>query len=204
MLSLPAPGGPGFLGLWPHPFQLCPLTWPSHAVSQIWGCGRNTHTLGFSQHGDWMPVGGPGVGKTRAGRGREGENWGGRLSYDPLEAVSITPTTFCWSKKCPMSTRGQGASTDPAHLSVQERQRHFQRTGVRGDILCCSCLGSYSLASSHCSPDPCCLSLSLHLSISPALSLSLCLLVLGACPHFLPMDFLSASALAALSLARAM
>lgn len=144
------------------------------------------------------------MGKTRAGRGREGENWGGRLSYDPLEAVSITPTTFCWSKKCPMSTRGQGASTDPAHLSVQERQRHFQRTGVRGDILCCSCLGSYSLASSRCSPDPCCLSLSLHLSISPALSLSLCLLVLGTCPHFLPMDFLSASALAALSLARAM
>ena len=33
------------------------------------------------------------------GRGREGESWGGRLSYDPLEAVSITPATFCWSKK---------------------------------------------------------------------------------------------------------
>ena len=35
----------------------------------------------------------------RAGRGREGESWGGRLSYDLSEAVSITPATFCWSKK---------------------------------------------------------------------------------------------------------
>lgn len=81
-----------------------------------------------------------------------------------------------------MSTRGQGASTDPAHLSVQERQRHFQRTDVRGDIFCCSCLGSYSLAFSHCFPDPCrpslCLSLFLSISLSlqhcPCLSACLC------------------------------
>lgn len=68
--------------------------------SQIWGCTRNTHTWGSSQHGYWISMGGLGLGKTKKSRqGERGRELGGRLSYDPLEAASITPATFCWSKK---------------------------------------------------------------------------------------------------------
>lgn len=111
-----------------------------------------------------------------------------------------------------MSTRGQGASTDPMHLCVQEHQCHFQSRDVRGGALCCSCLGSYSLAFSvslfvsHCFPDAwglaLCLSISLSLQHPPCLSAGLC----RAHAHPLSADglpqvgHLSASALAALSL----
>ena len=40
------------------------------------------------------------MGKTKKNRqGERGRELGGRLSYDPLEAASITPTTFSWSKE---------------------------------------------------------------------------------------------------------
>lgn len=81
-----------------------------------------------------------------------------------------------------MSTRGQGASMDPAHLSVQEHQCHFQGKDVRGNIFCCSCLGSYSLTFSVSLCLPVSLTLGVSLSVSPARSLSLCRLVQGTCP----------------------
>lgn len=92
------------------------------------------------------------------------------------------------------------ARTPP--ISVQERQHHFQRTDVRGYILLQLFEGHTVWHFSHCFltltvPLSVSLSFSPSLSISPTLSLSLCLLVLGTCPPFLPVDFLSASALGA-------
>ena len=90
-----------------------------------------------------------------------------------------------------MSTRGQGASTDPTHLCVQERQCHFQSRDVRGDAFCCSCLGSYSLAFSVSLSLTVSLMLGVSLSVSPSLYLSSTLPVsLLACAGHMPTPFL--------------
>lgn len=74
----------------------------SHGLLTLYlksGATVGTPHLGSSQHGDWMPVGESGGGEDKSRQGREGKGWGECLSYGPLEAVSITPTTFCWSKE---------------------------------------------------------------------------------------------------------